>query len=62
MQRSKVQWTVELNVRCVEETQLLSLLVPPVQLLYHHLVPAHGGNVEGRLPHLIPDSNVRVLV
>ena len=57
-----MKWTVELYVRRVEETELLGPHVPPVELLYHHLVPTHGGHMKGGLSHLIPDGKVMILV
>ena len=57
-----MQRTVELYVWRVEEAELLGPHVPPVELLDHHLVPAHGGHVEGGLTHLIPQGKVMGLV
>ena len=57
-----MQRAVELYVCRVEETELLGPHVPPVELLDHHLVPTHGGHVEGGLTHLIPQGEVMSLV
>ena len=57
-----MQRAVELNVRSVEEIELLGPHVPPAELLYHHLVPTHGSHMEGGLSHLIPHGKVMVLV
>ena len=54
--------TVELNVWCVQETELLGPHVPPVELLYHHLVAIHGRHMEGGLSHLIPHGEIQILV